>query len=72
MMMTMTLCHLQCLLARVNQQERVCSPNDVRLDRIESRQVELEDQLKRFKQKEDDEIRRINCQLQLSKLNLTH
>lgn len=46
--------------------KRARSPNNVRLYRIESRQVEL-DQLKRFKQKEDDEIRRINCQLQLSK-----
>ena len=41
--------------------KRARSPNDVRLDHIESRQVELEDQLKRFKQKEDDEIRRINA-----------
>ena len=47
--------------------KRARSTNDVRLYRIESRQLELEDQLKRFKQKEDDEIRRINCQLQLSK-----
>ena len=53
-------------------QKRACSPNDVRLDRIESRQVELEDRLKRFKRNEDSllqnvEIRKVSNQLQLCK-----